>query len=128
MPSNKTSTVLSETSLALLFNNHRGEALGVLHIDGLNVAVQLLLGVLLVVSSSGNADTESERNALDTLLPDLLVELGVQADIGGALKQLVSIWCNMQQNPSQSIEQERGLCLTVCQLPLFLRRSLSLGW
>lgn len=69
----------------LFLNNDRGEALGVLDIHGLNVAVQLLLGILLIISSSGDSDTESERNALDTTLPDLLVQLGVQADIVGAL-------------------------------------------
>ncbi len=61
------------------------ETLGVLDVDGLHVAVQLLLGTLLVVSPAGDADTDAVGNALDTLLPDLLVELGVDTDIGGAL-------------------------------------------
>lgn len=72
-------------NLGLLLDGLGGQALGVLDVDGLNVAVELLLGALLVVSSSGDADAESEWNTLDTLLPNLLVQLGVQADIGGAL-------------------------------------------
>ena len=69
----------------LFLNNNRGKALGVLDVHRLHVAVQLLLGILLVISSSRDSDTKSERNALDTALPDLLVQLGVQADVGGAL-------------------------------------------
>jgi hypothetical protein len=69
----------------LFLNNNGVETLGVLHVDGLHVAVQLLLGALLVVSSSGDADAQSVGDALDTLLPDLLVKLGVDADVLGAL-------------------------------------------
>ena len=66
--------------------NERGlETLGALDVDGLDVAVELLLGALLVVTSPGDADADSVGNALNTLLPDLLVQLGVDADIGGAL-------------------------------------------
>lgn len=53
------------------------ETLGVGDVDGLDVGVKLLLGVLLVVTLTRDADTEAERNALDTGLPDLLVKLGV---------------------------------------------------
>lgn len=53
------------------------ETLGVLDVDGLDIGVELLLGALLVVTLTRDADTETERNALDTGLPDLLVELGV---------------------------------------------------
>ena len=60
------------------------QTLGVLDVDGLDVGVKLLLGTLLVVTLTGDANTEAERNALDTRLPDLLVELGVEADIVGA--------------------------------------------
>lgn len=69
----------------LLLNDNGLETLGVLDVDGLDVAVQLLLGTLLVVSSAGDADAESVGDALDTLLPDLLVELGVDADVRGTL-------------------------------------------
>ena len=61
------------------------ETLGVLDVDGLDVGVETLLGVLLVVTLAGDADTETEGDALDTGLPDLLVQLGVDADILGAL-------------------------------------------
>ena len=78
------------------------KTLGVLDVDGLDVAVELLLGALLVVTSPGNADAESERNTLDTLLPDLLVQLGVEADIGGTLDAInVSfLSSNFNQPPS----------------------------
>lgn len=77
----------TSTSNLLLINDNGVQTLGVLDVDGLDVGVQLLRGVLLVVTSAGNADTESEGAALDTLLPDLLVQLGVDADILGSLLQ-----------------------------------------
>lgn len=61
------------------------EALGVLDVDGLDVGVETLGGVLLVVTLAGDADTDTEGNALDTGFPDLLVQLGVDADGLGAL-------------------------------------------
>jgi hypothetical protein len=64
------------------------ETLGVLNVDGLDVRVKLLLGTVLVVTLTADADTETERNTLDTGFPDLLVELGVEADILGALEDV----------------------------------------
>jgi hypothetical protein len=61
------------------------KTLGDLDVDSLDVGVELLLGALLVVTLAGDADTEAERNTLDTGFPDLLVELGVETDVGGAL-------------------------------------------
>lgn len=61
------------------------ETLGVLDVDGLDVGVQLLLGALLVVTLAGDADAQAEGNTLDAGLPDLLVELGVEADVAGLL-------------------------------------------
>jgi hypothetical protein len=61
------------------------ETLGVLDVDGLDVGVKLLLGALLVVTLTRDADTEAEGDTLDAGLPDLLVQLGVEADVGGAL-------------------------------------------
>lgn len=61
------------------------EALGVLDVDSLDVGVETLLGVLLIVTLAGDADTDTEGNALDTGFPDLLVQLGVDADVLGAL-------------------------------------------
>lgn len=66
------------------------QTLGVLDVDGLDVGVESLLGALLVVTLAGDADTEAEGNALDTGFPDLLVQLGVEADILGALITNVS--------------------------------------
>ena len=60
-----------------ILNDLGVKTLGVLDVDGLDVGVELLLGTLLVVTLSGDADTETERNALDAGLPDLLVKLGV---------------------------------------------------
>jgi len=67
------------------------QTLGVLDVDGLHVAVELLLGALFVVTPPGDADAEPVANTLDTLLPDLLVQLGVQADVRGALVPSVSL-------------------------------------
>ena len=78
------STGRKDTRL-LLIDNGGVETLGLLDVDGLDVGVELLLGTLLVVTLAGDADTEAERNALDTGFPDLLVQLGVEADIGGTL-------------------------------------------
>lgn len=61
------------------------QTLGVLDVDSLDVGVQTLLGTLLVVTLAGDADTEAEGDTLDTGFPDLLVELGVEADVLGAL-------------------------------------------
>lgn len=69
----------------LFLDNNGHETLGVLDVDSLDVAVQLLLGILLIVSSSADAHTESVGNSLNTLLPDLLVQCGIDADISGLL-------------------------------------------
>lgn len=61
------------------------QTLGVLDVNGLDVGVQALLGTLLVVTLARDADAQAEGNTLDTGFPDLLVELGVEADVLGAL-------------------------------------------
>jgi hypothetical protein len=63
------------------------ETLGVLHVDSLDVRVELLLSALFVVTLTRNADSKPVRNALDTTFPHLLVELGVETDIDGALQR-----------------------------------------
>ena len=63
------------------------ETLGVLDVNSLNVGVKLLLGAILIVTLTRDADTETERNTLNTGLPDLLVQLGVKADVRGALNE-----------------------------------------
>jgi hypothetical protein len=68
-----------------VLNNGGLETLGVLDVDGLDVGVKLLLGALLVVTLARDADAEAERNTLNTTLPDLLVQLGVEADVASAL-------------------------------------------
>jgi hypothetical protein len=84
-PSPRSSPRINATSRLFLLNNNGDKTLGVLDVDGLDIAVQLLLRILLVVSAAADAHAESVRNALDALLPHLLVQLGVQADIGGTL-------------------------------------------
>jgi hypothetical protein len=68
-----------------ILDNSGVKTLGILDIDGLNVAVKLLLGAFLVVTLAADADTETEGDALDTGFPDFLVQLGVEADVFGAL-------------------------------------------
>ena len=66
-----------------------------LDIDSLDVAVQLLLGALLVVSLPANTHAQSEWNAFDTTLPDLLVQLRVETDVACSLPErdrLVNVW------------------------------------
>ena len=77
-------SVVVATNL-LVVNNSSVETLGLLDVDSLDVRVELLLGALLVVTLTGDAHTETEGNALDTAFPDLLVQLGVEADVAGAL-------------------------------------------
>jgi len=86
----------------LLLDDNRVQTLGVLDVDGLHIAVELLLGALLVVTPPRDADAEPVANTLDTLLPDLLVQLGVEADIGGTLDAInVSfLSSNFNQPPS----------------------------
>lgn len=73
-----------------ILNDLGVETLGVLDVDGLDVGVKLLLGVLLVVTLTGDADAEAVRHTLDAALPDLLVQLGVETDVLGALR-IVSV-------------------------------------
>jgi hypothetical protein len=65
------------------------QALRILDIHPLDVAVELLLRTLLVVALAGDANAYSERDALNAGLPDFLVELRVDADVLGALPRLV---------------------------------------
>jgi len=68
-----------------LLHDRRLQALRVLDIDSLHIAVELLLGVLLVVSSPRDTDPDPVRAALDTRLPNLLVQLRIDSDVGGSL-------------------------------------------
>lgn len=77
--------------LSLILNKSGLETLGALDVDGLDVRVELLGGSLLVVTLAGDADAKSEWASLDTGLPDLLVQLWVDADISGTLER-ISIW------------------------------------
>jgi len=60
-----------------ILNNNSLKTLSALDVDSLDVAVELLLCALLVVTLAGDAYTDAVRNTLDTRLPDLLVQLRV---------------------------------------------------
>jgi len=48
-----------------------------------DVGVQLLLGLLIIVTLAGQANADAVLDGLNTLGPDLLVQAGVDTDIGG---------------------------------------------
>lgn len=64
------------------------QPLGAGDVDSVDMGVESLLGALLVVTLAGDAHTHTVGDALDTGFPDLLVQLGVQADVLGALQLL----------------------------------------
>lgn len=51
--------------------------------DERDIRVELLLGILIIVTLAGNADTDAVGNLLDTVGPDSLVQGGVKTDING---------------------------------------------
>ena len=69
----------------LLLHHNSRETLRVLDVDGLDITVELLLRAFLVVTSPGDADAQPVWDTLDTLLPDLLIQLGVEADVSRTL-------------------------------------------
>ena len=85
LPKGPCKCLLIFQSLSLFLHHDRLQALWVLDVDRLHVAVELLLGALLVVTSPGDADAQPVWDTLDTLLPDLLIQLGVEADVGRTL-------------------------------------------
>jgi hypothetical protein len=64
------------------------KTLWISNVDSLNVREKLLLSTLLVVSLSGDTDTDSVWDTLDTSGPKLLVQLRVDTDIRGTHLQL----------------------------------------
>lgn len=85
-----------EIHLSILHNSGM-KTLWVLDIHSLDVRVQLLLGALLIVTLTADTDTDTEGNALDTGFPDLLVQLGVEADVTGALEVVVLVTTTVPQ-------------------------------
>ncbi len=73
-----------QSSLRILHNRCL-KTLGVLDINRLYIAVEFLLGILLVVSLSRDADSQAERHALDTRLPHLLLQLGIETNVASTL-------------------------------------------
>lgn len=79
-------TPSSNPTLLLDFvNNDSLEALRILDIDGLHIAIELLLGALLVVTLSRYPDAKAVWDALDARFPHLLVQLRIETDVRGAL-------------------------------------------
>lgn len=72
----------------IFFNNDGLQALGGGNHNWLHVREQWVLGVLLLVSLSGDFQSQSEWNTLDTSLPDLLVQSWVQTHLLSAHVQL----------------------------------------
>ena len=72
----------------VLLDNSRLQTFRILYVHCLDVRVQLLLGTLLVVTLTTDADADSEWYTLDAGFPDLLVELWVEADVLGALSNI----------------------------------------
>lgn len=60
------------------------QTLGGSNRDWLNESEQLLLGILLVVSLSGDSQSQSEWNTLHTSLPQSNVQFRVQSDISSS--------------------------------------------
>ena len=93
---------MSGKYLVLLLDNNGLQTLGGWNDDWLDQSEQLLLGVLLVVSLSGDSQSHSLLNTLDTSRPQLDVQLWVQSDIGGThvqsgelLDLLDSLWSSL---------------------------------
>lgn len=86
-----------------ILNQSSLQSLCVLNIDGLDVAVQTLGSTLLIITLSRDADAESVWNALDACLPDLLVQLGIETNIGGALDLLLATVLRRQIPPVRRI-------------------------
>jgi hypothetical protein len=62
-----------------------GESVGeVLEVDVLDEGVELAGGTLFLVAFAGDSDSDSVGEVADTLVPDELVELRVDADVGSA--------------------------------------------
>ena len=91
-------------NLLLRLNDLSLETLGRGNIDSLDVREKLLLSTLLVVCLSRDADSDSVRNALDTTLPELLVQLGVESDIRGTKLLLSKVLDSLDSTGSSLLE------------------------
>ena len=58
-----------------------GSLIELVALDELDEAVELVGGVFVLVSLSGNSDSDLAWHVSDTLEPDVSVELGIDADI-----------------------------------------------
>lgn len=77
------------SSLSFIFFNNNGlQTLGRSNNDWFNVREQWVLSVFFFISSSGDSQSQSEWNTLDTSLPDFLVQSWVQTDFFSTHVQL----------------------------------------
>ena len=78
---------MSERLLSCVLHDNGLQTLALLLFDihGLHVAVKLLLRALLVVTLPRDSHTQSIWDALDARLPDLLVQLRIETNVGCAL-------------------------------------------
>jgi hypothetical protein len=95
-------SIAPQTHLCIL-NQSSLQTLRILNVYGLDIAIQLMRSTLLVVSLSRDSDTQSVRNTLDTSLPDLLVQLRIETNVGCALERRPLVFCS-PANPASCFE------------------------
>ena len=95
-------SIAPQTHLCIL-NQSSLQTLRVLNVYGLDIAIQLMRSTLLVVSLSRDSDTQSVRNTLDTSLPDLLVQLRIETNVGCALERRLLVFYS-PANPASCFE------------------------
>lgn len=94
------------------------KTLWISNVDSLDVREELLLSTLLVVSLSGDTDTDSVWDTLDTSGPELLVQLRVDTDIrsthlllGKLLDLLDSTWGSLLELDTEHLKQPVSMTL-----------------
>ena len=80
-----TCSFLAPSAKLSVLHNGCLQALGVVDVDGLHIAIKLLLGVLFVITLARDTDTNAVRDAFDAVGPDRLVQLRIEADVFGTL-------------------------------------------
>ena len=80
--------IILKINLSIFFDNGGLQTLGGGDENWFNVREQWVLGVFFFVSLSGDSQSQSESNTLDTSLPDFLVQFWSQTDIFSTHVQL----------------------------------------
>lgn len=68
-----------------IFHHNSSQSLWILNVHRLHVTVQLLLGTFLVISFPRYPHAQSVWHTFDARLPNLLIELRVEADVFSSL-------------------------------------------